>query len=502
MIAKVLDLSVPRGRGLRRPDTLVVMTTCAFLLGTAIRVMVGGDQPLWLDETFTGAIAASPTYGDVLYQIMQDVNAPLYLLLAHANALVFGLSNEALRLPSLAFGCAAPLLCLAPTPGISRRTALIWCAAMSLWCPGLVYAQEARCYTLLMALSLVTVLCFARLLHRPTPGRAFAWAAVGCLAILTHYHALVLVGCQGLVFLAIHRRRAISIWPTATLFVPVFVWLYLHRGPILAFSAPNVAWYRTINASDLPNILSYLSGSLAITLLVAGMLAVAFRGLFDRDEASSGERGGAVLVWAPTLASCAAAAVVLVIAAVKPSFTIRYLIPFVPGTLLGVALVCEQMKARWVLVSRVVLVIFAIMAIEATRGRSPDDKIYNFQVASDWLIEAKVKHAVFFWDNPNNLVENPAQLAIVGGFFFKRRGVDVDVLPFKNVRHEDPNPALVALADTPSSAILWVYDAHVHDTAARTFPPRLALLDATLRCQDFARPPFGVVACVRSDRHP
>ena len=43
------------------PDPLVAMTAGAVLLGFAIRTTVGADAPLWLDETFTGAIAAQPS---------------------------------------------------------------------------------------------------------------------------------------------------------------------------------------------------------------------------------------------------------------------------------------------------------------------------------------------------------------------------------------------------------------------------------------------------------
>jgi hypothetical protein len=107
------------------------MTAGAVLLGFAIRTTVGADAPLWLDETFTGAIAAQPSLWSVVHQILQDVNAPIYCLLAHAWSQLFTLSNQSLRFPALVFGSIAPLLCLIPTPGIARRTRLLWCSLIA-----------------------------------------------------------------------------------------------------------------------------------------------------------------------------------------------------------------------------------------------------------------------------------------------------------------------------------------------------------------------------------
>jgi hypothetical protein len=103
------SLSVEGRLRVSLPDLLVAMTAGGVLLGFAIRTTVGADAPLWLDETFTGAVAAQPSLWSVVHQILQDVNAPIYCLLAHAGSLLFTLSNQSLRFPALVFGSIAPL---------------------------------------------------------------------------------------------------------------------------------------------------------------------------------------------------------------------------------------------------------------------------------------------------------------------------------------------------------------------------------------------------------
>ena len=113
---------------------------------------------------------------------------------------------------------------------------------------------------------------------------------------------------------------------------------------------------------------------------------------------------------------------------------------------------------------------------------------------------AKTRELVFFWDHPATIVEDPSQLAIVGGFFFKRKNVDVRVVAVKIARHTDPNPQLLALAAATHGSILWLYDVNIHDTAAKDFPPRLQGPGTGLSCRDFGGRPIGIVACVPTEQ--
>jgi hypothetical protein len=127
----------------------------------------------------------------------------------------------------------------------------------------------------------------------------------------------------------------------------------------------------------------------------------------------------------------------------------------------------------------------------AVTGRTGDLKAYNFEAASTALMAAGVHRMVFLFDNPLSQVWDRGQLAAIGGFFFRRAGVPVEVEATVVPPGEDPNARLLAQAKRPG-AILWIYDLEVPGTAAQTSPPRIG---APWTCRDFGRGKVGVIAC-------
>jgi uncharacterized membrane protein len=132
-------------------STTVLVAILCILVSIAARVAVGSGQPLWLDEAWTGAIIAQPDVNGLFREIYLDPNGPLYFVLMYGWSKLFGLSDAALRFPSLVFGAAAPLLiAFARVPGLSRDARLAWATLLAVWVPGIWFSQEARCYSLLL----------------------------------------------------------------------------------------------------------------------------------------------------------------------------------------------------------------------------------------------------------------------------------------------------------------------------------------------------------------
>jgi Dolichyl-phosphate-mannose-protein mannosyltransferase len=476
------------------PDLLLIAAAAAALLGFALHTLDAG-VPLWLDETFTGAIAAEPSLRAVVYQILQDVNAPAYYLIAHFWSLLFGLSNQALRFPAFIFASIAPLLCLIPAPGITRRTSLLWCALTALWVPGIAYAQEARCYSLLLCLGTATTLAFIRLVDLPSTKRAILWALCAAAAISTHYYALVLAGVQGLAYLCLHRRRALRTWPAIFVFVPIFAWLYIHAGRIAEFADPQVAWYQQLDLTNLLLVvIVYLAGSPVVAVMLGLIGGIATFLAFARKPAAKPEaQNGGAGVYMAVAVAFVGVALLVILGFWRPSFTQRYLMPFIPGVLLGLALMFARLQGYWRPAPLVLVLVFAVGAV--LEEGPPARKRYNFETASKALLASGTRKLVFLWDSPSTYAEDPSQLQIVGGFFFRRLGIELPVVPIKLAHDEDPNLRLLAAADTPHTGILWLSDPRVHNTAAKDHPPRITELDPAWRCRDFGSPPITILAC-------
>jgi hypothetical protein len=340
-----------------------------------------------------------------------------------------------------------------------------------------------------------------RLLAAPDLRRAAIWCCLGALAVLTHYHALLLIGLQGLGYLAAHRGRALRTWPAALAFLPVFAWIGLQLPRIKDFSDPNAAWVATITPAELWSVIEFVLGDVG---LVAPLAMIAAIGLFigsrtrSAIDKTAAESRLSSYIWIAIGTGALGATAIVIIGAVYPSFTPRYLMPFMPSILLGFAFAVRQLGRRWKPGPvAVLLVLAAADGSWVVKNSGRDVKLYNYEAASRSLLTAGAERVVFFFDNPLAAVYDPSQLKAAGGFFFHRSGGNVAIEPIYLRAGEDPNLRLVTAAAGPGSVILWIYDLNVRATAARSYPPRIEQIDPAWRCRDFAQQPFGVIACAR-----
>ena len=164
---------------------LLLIVLLAFLL----RLYRLDHQSLWYDEGFSVYLAGM-SLGEITVRTASDIHPPLYYYLLHLWFGPFGDSEFVLRFFSLVFGfLTAPLIyalgrrLLGTTSGLLAAL-LLAISPLYLW-----YSQEARMYTL------VTFLCLlsSYLLLRALEGKpGFLWGGyifVNVLAVYSHFYA-------------------------------------------------------------------------------------------------------------------------------------------------------------------------------------------------------------------------------------------------------------------------------------------------------------------------
>ena len=470
----------------------------AFAISVYARFVLAPDRSLWLDEAWTLGIAGLPDWGTTLQQVWLDANAPLYPLLIHGWAQLAGTSDTALRVPSLLFSLATPLLVAGwRGDGLRVDDRLAVATLLTVWPEGLLQAGEARGYALLLVLATAQTLVFLDLIRRPERARAAVFVGLAGLVVLTHYQAAVLGIAQGLVLLATHRGRAVRLWPAALLALPVLAVGLWHAPRLAQFARPDVAWYPPVTWATVGAALLYLthSGWLCI-LSVAGLLRAA--GRLGQGQAVA---AGPPWPWLAVLATGLAAVVMLSIGALRPSFSLRYLTPFAPGTALLLVLGARALVPGFSGAVTGLMLMSTVLSAQWTSevaGRLSHP--YSFQAASRDLMATHPARLVFLWDHPAQRVEQPSQYVMFGGAFLHRAGSTATVIPVMVGPDEDPNPRLVQSARKPDSVILWLYDTNVRGTAATRFPPRISDLDPAFGCRNYAKGRIGVIACARGWR--
>lgn len=200
----------PGADGSRVPMALVLAV--AFLL----RLWHLGARSIWTDEGSTWTAASSPLPELLRLCAQKDASPPLFYLLT-AGALRLGDDETRLRLVSLLASVGLVWLTyrlarLALPRGRSTLAAAI-CALSPFQ---LMYAQEARTYTLVAFLTVAALYLFARAVLL---GRRRAWlpfVLVSAAALYTQSIALLGVGVQGaLVLFTREGRRRLLPWAGA-----------------------------------------------------------------------------------------------------------------------------------------------------------------------------------------------------------------------------------------------------------------------------------------------
>jgi uncharacterized membrane protein len=198
--------------------TILGLTLLAFLL-RAYRL---DFQSYWIDEVWT--IYFTDLSLSELWHLLRTIEAkpPFYyfsLLYWHE---IFGVSEYSLRFYALIFGVLTiPLTYrLGQALGDSRLgllTALLMTVApYQIW-----HSQDARLYTLLTATSVLSMWGFVMLWQRGGWRWWLIYIISSEIALLTHYHALLLLGIQGLFLLLTWRQywRGYLAWGAALLLI-------------------------------------------------------------------------------------------------------------------------------------------------------------------------------------------------------------------------------------------------------------------------------------------
>lgn len=191
-----------------------------------LRFVMLSRQSLWLDE-FASWQFASLDLRHVL--LSEPTNPPFYYLLLHVWMKWLGKSESAMRslsiVPSL---ISVGLVYHFSQRLFNRSIALVAACYMAISTFQIYYAQEARCFSLLVTLLLAATLCLWNALEAESPSRRYlyfgAYAVLGAAALYTHFISIFFLAAHGLYVLLLRPKRlwlaSVSIATSLALFSP------------------------------------------------------------------------------------------------------------------------------------------------------------------------------------------------------------------------------------------------------------------------------------------
>jgi len=500
------DTIAPPARTALKPSivwsrVLPVLTAIAILVGSFRRAFVGRDLPIWFDEIFSAAIADHPDFATFITRCLHELSGPVYYSILWLWVKVAGISDSALRFPSLACALATPLIILR-WGHPDRQTRMIWAGIIAVLLPVTYHAAEARPYALIVLMATGQAIALANLLRRPSSQSAWWWSCLSALMILTHYFTLIVTGLQALLILA-RGREAIK-WKSLTPILPVAAWMSVHFATIIAFARPGGAsFYSVMPISALPMITEAIVGTAPFGVVLIALIAGTSIGSWVMPALQQVRKSFQKWDVVTAATGWGAIAFVTTAALLYPCFSPRYFVPFLPSAMFGVALWARAWSARIPAFGSVIVLVFLMLGVRETANHAmkvPLDSYasLNFASASRYIGTAHPRRLIFFWGSSKATVDIPL-FNEVAGFELKRAGHPVSVrtliVPDPNT---DPNHALIDVATRPGDAILWSYDtSRIRGALVTQHRAALSRLDPTWACRDFGQKPIAVVACIK-----
>jgi mannosyltransferase len=161
---------------------------------------------LWLDEALSVNIARLPV-GQIPDALRHDGSPPLYYLLLHYWMELFGTGTAAVRALSGVFSVAALPLAWRAGHRLGGRGAANAVLAILASAPfAVLYATEARMYSLVVLLVLAGGLALARVLEQRSPSATVALGVITAALLLVHYWSVYLLAVTG-GLLVVHAWR-------------------------------------------------------------------------------------------------------------------------------------------------------------------------------------------------------------------------------------------------------------------------------------------------------
>lgn len=205
-------------------------------LAALLRVHDLGEESLWVDEL------ASLWFSDPAHfsRVWQDFHPPGYYIVLHVVQTSLGDSEWLLRLPSAVFGLFSVwAMYLLGRRIYSSFEGLVAALLTAVLHAPIYYSQDARPYSMLLMLSVLTAFFWvglARDLRSRRPfkvGDVTGYVLSSAACVYTHHFGLLLFGLQGLalVGLALGRGGARNVYRVSLLLLPIII-SYLPYLPV------------------------------------------------------------------------------------------------------------------------------------------------------------------------------------------------------------------------------------------------------------------------------
>lgn len=262
--------SIPHPQNAPSPLELCLLVLIA-VLAAVLRFHSLAAKSFWFDEGVSVAIARLDWYNFARLLWRREANMSLYYFLLHFW-LHFGGTGFFVRALSVLFAIASvPVIYVLGLRFFDSRVGLIAAALMAVNAYHIQYSQDARSYSLMVLLCLLSSLYFLKCVGEPSRSNRAAYVLSSVLAVYAHFFSALLLIAQWLSLKMLDRRQ-----------IPLqtrndWGWIAILVSPVAAFVATTgtgpLRWVQRPGLKDLWIFALHLSGNGGPWLLLASAAA-------------------------------------------------------------------------------------------------------------------------------------------------------------------------------------------------------------------------------------
>lgn len=333
-------------------------------------------EPFWYDE-IVSVKSTLFQFGHIKHISEWDNNPPFYYYCLWIWEKLFGISEYHIRLFNvLIHSFSVMVLYLLVKKQAGFASALFSALFLLLHNFGIEYSHEARCYSLVLLLVLLSTFYFFKLLKDPKMSTAIVLGILNFLVIYTHYIAGIALFIQS-VFVFLFYKNTLKFYTLNWIVLIVLVALRFTKKQfllILAFNSSDKAFW--LQKSDI-NLLSetltqlYSNGFLWIPLIILAMCSAALVVFEYKKEPSPVN-----IFKLYSVLLCFGSIVVIYLAGkITPIFLGRYLLFTIPFTGILLSALINKLNTKLQYPSMFIVIALMLFNINTNPGKNMDYKL-------------------------------------------------------------------------------------------------------------------------------
>ncbi len=353
-------------------------------LAAVLRFHVIGAKSFWSDEGASVGIARLDPYNFLRILWRREANMSLYYLILHFW-LRLGGTETWIRTLSLIFGVAAiPVIYWLGRRLFNPQVGVFAASLLTVNAFHLRYSQEARSYSLMVLLCLLSSLYFIKSVREPSRPNRIAYVALSSLAVYAHFYSLLLIATHWI------SVRLLPLADRPVGFQRAWKQIAIAVAPVILFvvttGAGPLRWIPRPGFKEIWQLLSMTAGGgvLLILCYAAAVSAGLFYALRNKPHPDGFKtwryRFLAMWLFIPPL-------FVFVLSYVRPLFLPRYFIFCLPPLLLLAADSISRIRPKWL--ASLALLVFMALSLRGDRAyylQDFDQERDDWRSASAYII--------------------------------------------------------------------------------------------------------------------